>query len=397
MAPISRVQAMKYLPFRIATFVAVGSVCFVLQYGLVEMFSVYVPLVVAEILGFMLSAQLNYVLSRTFTWADRNMTENVGGVSTRGGRWLRFNLSALASVFIVNATVFALLIHLGSAQWLAILVANIASAVFTFAMNHFVVFPYRPLAVDQMPADGLQPVSSVAMFMPAHNEAENLPEVIRHAHGYFNNAGIATRSVIVVDDGSTDSTRAVLDGLQQTFPVTVVSHSVNRGYGAALRSGIEAALDTGHEWIAFCDSDGQFNPEDLSLLFDAAREHGTYVALGYRADRADNWRRRTAGRAWHAVSQSFLGFRVTDVDCGFKLFHRQALLSVVPALRGDYATISPELLARLHHAGYRFAEVAVPHYARNFGRQSGLDIRVVMGSFVGLYPIRRELAAKVGR
>jgi hypothetical protein len=73
------------------------------------------------------------------------------------------------------------------------------------------------------------------------------------------------------------------------------------------------------------------------------------------------------------------------------------LLSVMPKLRGDHATISPELLARLHHTGYRFTEVAVPHYPRGFGRQSGMNIRVMVGSFAGLYPVRREIFAEALR
>ncbi|MDT5068017.1 MAG: hypothetical protein QOJ95_810 [Mycobacterium sp.] len=381
------------LSHRLSRFVAVGSACFLLQYCLMEIFSHAVPLYFAEVFAFMLSAQANFVLSQVFTWADRNHAMDYMI------RWVKFNAGSLASVLIVNATVFSFLTAVGGAPWLSLLVANAASTAFTFVMNHFVVFRGEPLAeADGAPTEATPtPVCSVSMFMPAHNEAENLPKVIRLAHRYFDDAGIATHSVIVVDDGSTDNTLAVIDAIQPTLPVTVVSHEVNQGYGAALRSGFQAALATGHDWIAFCDSDGQFDPADLGLLFDAAQRDRVHVALGFRAHRADNWRRRTAGRTWHELSQAFLGFRATDVDCGFKLFHRDALLSVMPKLRGDYATISPELLARLHHTGYRFTEVAVPHYPRDFGRQSGMNIRVMVGSFAGLYPVRREIIAEALR
>jgi putative flippase GtrA len=381
------------LSHRILRFAAVGSACFILQYCLMKIFSGLMPLYFAEVIGFMFSAQANFALSQIFTWADRKHAIDYLM------RWVKFNVSSLASVLIVNATVFWLLTSLGSWMWLSLLSANAASTAFTFVMNHFVVFRNKPLAGQDVAPTGEAPtpVSSVSLFMPAHNEAENLPNVIRLAHNYFDDAGIAVRSVIIVDDGSTDNTLAVIDDIQSTLPVTVVSHEVNKGYGAALRSGFQAALSTGHDWIAFCDSDGQFNPADLALLFDAAQRDRAQVALGYRAHRADNWRRRTAGRTWHTLSQAFLGFRATDVDCGFKLFRREALLSVMPKLRSDYATISPELLARLHHAGHSFAEVAVPHYPRDFGRQSGMNIRVMVGSFAGLYPVRQEIFAEVQR
>ena len=380
------------LRLRIARFALVGAICLAIQYVLLTILSGVIHLYFAETIGFMLSAQLNFLLSQTFTWSDRQHSSNLAM------RWVKFNVSALMSVLIVNASVFLLLAQVGVWSWLAMLIANVASTTFTFVMNHFVVFSpedeHQSAAVDTTEFRG--PVKSASFFMPAHNEAENLPAVVRRVHEYFDAVGITERSVIVVDDGSTDNTQDVIHSLQTDLhPVTVVRHETNKGYGAALRSGFAAALATGHEWIAFCDSDGQFDPADLDIFFAAAQHADTKVVLGYRANRADGWQRRMTGKTWHQVSQTLLGFKAIDVDCGFKLFHRDALCAIAPRLRGDYATISPELLARLHHAGHPFAEVSVPHYPRSHGRQSGLKVRVVLGSFAGLYPVLRELEGRV--
>ena len=233
---------------------------------------------------------------------------------------------------------------------------------------------------------------SVALFMPAFNEATNLVRVVRKAYDFFDRAGITKRTVIVVDDGSTDDTQAVVDRLQRSHPVELVSHPTNHGYGRALRSGFNAALATGCDWIAYCDSDGQFNPADLALLLVAAYSHDVNVVLGVRAKRADSMARRAAGRGWHGVSRLVLKFNAVDVDCGFKLLHRNAIGSVASQLQSDYAAISPELLARLCRAGERFVEVPVPHYPRASGTQTGLKARVVMRSFVDLYAVRHDLA-----
>ena len=212
------------LPHRILRFAAVGTACFILQYCLMKIFSDVMHLYFAEVLAFMSSAQVNFALSQFFTWADRkNAIDYVM-------RWVKFNASSLTSVLIVNATVFWLLISLGCWMWASLLIANVASTAFTFVMNHFVVFREEPLpALDVSPTDEVAPqISSVSLFMPAHNEAENLPTVIRLAHEYFDSAGIDKRAIIVVDDGSTDDTREVIDNIQSTLPVTVVRTRATR-------------------------------------------------------------------------------------------------------------------------------------------------------------------------
>jgi glycosyltransferase involved in cell wall biosynthesis len=234
---------------------------------------------------------------------------------------------------------------------------------------------------------------SVALFMPAFNEAANVGGVVKRAHEFFDRVGISNRTIIVVDDGSTDGTPATLKDVCAAYPIEVVRHAANAGYGRALRSGFEAAIATGHEWIAFCDSDGQFDPADFALLLVAAQSHRADIILGIRAKRSDNIARRAAGRGWHGISRLLLSYDAADVDCGFKLMRRSVLASVVSQLQSDYAAISPELLARLHRAGHQFVEVPVPHYPRTYGQQTGLSPKVVLRSFVDLCAVRRELSA----
>lgn len=240
-------------------------------------------------------------------------------------------------------------------------------------------------------------VPSIALFMPAFNEAANLDGVVGRAYEFFDGMGISERAIIVVDDGSTDSTPTALADIASRHPIEVVTHETNRGYGRALRSGFEAALATGHEWIAYCDSDGQFDPADLAMLMVAAHSHKVNVVLGIRVKRADNLARRAAGRGWHGISRLVLKYDASDVDCGFKLLHRSAVAAVAAELQSDYAAISPELLARLCRAGHRMVEVPVPHYPRANGKQSGLDPKVVMRSFGDLYAVRRELGTDRAR
>lgn len=233
---------------------------------------------------------------------------------------------------------------------------------------------------------------STAMFLPAWNEAANLPIVVGEAVVYLQSRN-EPFVVIIVDDGSTDNTADVARMLEYTYPgcVKLVQHDANKGYGAALRTGFRACLETGHEWIGFCDADGQFKPHDIGKLIDTAAEQNSDLAIGYRIERADNFKRRVMGRAWHVLSRTLLGYDAKDVDCGFKVFRRHALHRLEAHLSGDHATISPEILARAFRARMKVVEVGIDHFPRKFGTQSGASLNVIWGSVMGLLFIRQRL------
>jgi putative flippase GtrA len=119
---------------RIIRFAMVGTLCYFAQFGLMVGFKHSMHIYYADLLAFLLSAQLNFVLSQFFTWSDRQHTERLLA------RWVKFNASVLVSVGVVNALVFWLLVETGLWAWLAMLIANIAGTIWTFVVNHLVVF-----------------------------------------------------------------------------------------------------------------------------------------------------------------------------------------------------------------------------------------------------------------
>lgn len=346
---------------------------------------------------FFVSTQLNFALSYRWTWAARwrGKAETVPAVLRR---LLGFNLSALAGLAI-NALAFFLAHDVaGTAPMVAALVAVVFSTSASYVIGSRVVFaspknvPSRRAEETGLLLDAIDERPGVAFFLPAHNESENLPTVVRAAHDHLVGRGEGF-TIIVVDDGSTDDTRQTLAALQEELPdvLRVVEHPSNAGYGAALRSGFRAGLETGWDRIAFCDSDRQFRPADLDRLQDGLRSADADIAIGYRLQRADNLKRRLMGRGWHVFSRLVLGYRARDVDCGFKLFRRAALATLYPNLTGNHATISPEILARAHRASLVVTEVAVPHYPRGFGKQTGANATVVYQSIRGLLDVRRVI------
>lgn len=224
---------------------------------------------------------------------------------------------------------------------------------------------------------------SISAVLPAFNESAVIVDVVRRTAAALDRAGVRRCEVVVVDDGSTDGTGDLVRGLGKELEgVRCVAHEHNRGYGAALRTGFEAASC---DLVWLLDSDGQFDPDDLHVLLEAW-EPGTLVA-GYRIARRDSALRRVYHWAFFRLVRVLLGPTVKDVNCAFKLFPRAAGVG----LTSDGAMISTELLARARDDGLRFVEVAVEHHPRVAGHATGADPRVVLRAFAELVRLRRRL------
>lgn len=215
----------------------------------------------------------------------------------------------------------------------------------------------------------------ISVVLPALNEQGNVGPAVERARVA---AGRYARvvEVIVVDDGSSDQTA---DEARQAG-ARVVSHPRNRGYGAALRSGFSAATQP---WIFQMDCDNQFDPEQLGRLVALS---DASIVIGIRVQRADDRRRIWAAWAWNQLCRVAFGLIVHDVDCGFKLIDRAAIMGL--DLRSDGAGISLELCVAARQAGLRIAEVGVQHQSRTIGSPTGLRPRVVVRGLLELYRLR---------
>lgn len=239
--------------------------------------------------------------------------------------------------------------------------------------------------------------SGLSWFFPAHNEAQNIEPLVEEALREL--PRLAERfEVICVDDGSTDGTGAIADRLAAAHPdlVRVVHHPVNRGYGAALRSGFGAAR---YPLVCFTDGDRQFRIADLGLLLDRMREPVVPgagpdaprpdVVVGYRIKRADPAIRLAYARTYRACLRLFFRLRLRDVDCACKLFRREALEGIRLASGGAF--LSAELLIKLRATDRSVVEVGVPHHPRPAGRASGANPRVVLRAVRDFWRLRIAL------
>jgi len=242
---------------------------------------------------------------------------------------------------------------------------------------------YSARRMDVPRASG--PRRTISTILPAFNEELNLEAVVGDALRVL--PELADRfEIIVVNDGSVDGTGAVATQLATASggSLRVIHHPSNRGYGAALKSGIEQAkLDL----IFFCDSDGQFTLSDLPSML-AWIDHYDMV-IGYRQQRQDPLHRRLNAAGWNLLVRAVFGLRVRDIDCAFKLFRREVFDNIRIDTVG--AMVNTEILIRALRAGFTLKELPVRHFPRHFGRQTGARLRVIAKAFYELVKIYRKL------
>lgn len=383
-----RPRGARRLPLiRFVKFGLIGSTCFGIQMAIMLLLTwqLGVHESAANAAGFWSSAQANFWLSRTFTWGDRKRA----GTASR--QWLVYNAVAGLSLG-VNAAAFWLARMVVPLGWAA-LIAVVATTMSTFVMHHFGTFRRRGMEAPS-PSEVKQLASvGISFFMPGKNEGGNLEGAVRDVSETLDAIG-APHTIIVVDDGSTDDTPYVVARLKERYAaLRCIRHEHNRGYGAALRTGFAASYATGHGFIAFFDADRQFQAQDLVTLLTRMIQTDADVVVGNRAHRADSLKRKVMGVGWHWLSRLTLGFRIRDVDCGFKLFRREVFDRILPHLDAEYAAISPQLMTLLTRSGFRIAEADVEHFSRAHGEQTGSNRGVVVRSLEELVRIRRAADA----
>lgn len=178
--------------------------------------------------------------------------------------------------------------------------------------------------------------TSVSVLIPAFDEAEGIRSVVEgvlaHQHG---------AEVVFCDDGSSDGTAAALDGL----PVRIVQHRVNRGYGAAWKTLAEQA--TGRT-IVFFDGDGQFDPADITRVLDTFEAGGHDLVSAARIGGAGRPIGRRPGK-WvlRRFANWFSPVPISDVNCGLRVFDREAFLPYLPLLPDGFSCSTTSLLAYL--------------------------------------------------
>ncbi len=211
----------------------------------------------------------------------------------------------------------------------------------------------------------------LSIIMPAYNEESNIETTIRAAHKVLAGMGVEGE-IVVTNDGSRDRTQELLERLSGDYPnLVVVNHQKNLGYGAALKSAVQASKG---EYVATIDSDGQFDISELPTFF-APHPNGNAVVTGYRKKKQDTAFRVAANRGLNMFITVLFGARLTDINCAFRVYRGDALRSINIESRGYQAP--SEIILKMMMLGAGVKEVAVSHYARSGGQSKLRPFRTI--------------------
>ncbi len=211
-------------------------------------------------------------------------------------------------------------------------------------------------------------MTTLSVVIPAYNEEDGIAEIMNRVLAVEKDlppVGVDTLELLVVNDGSRDRTAEIARQIAAQVPnVRVISHPVNRGYGAALKTGFAAARG---ELIGFLDADGTYPPEHFPQLCREALK-GAELVIGSRMAGAESGMPlvRKVGNFIFANMISILGGqRITDSASGMRVFHRRILERIYPL--PDGLNLTPIMSTRAIHEKIRMVEIPIP-YSERLGR-----------------------------
>jgi len=199
----------------------------------------------------------------------------------------------------------------------------------------------------------------LSVIIPVYNEKATIQEILKQVR-----AVNLAHEIIIVDDGSTDGTRALLKAEEQQPGTTVIYHEHNQGKGAAVRTGFDRA--TGDIYL-IQDADLEYDPRDYPMLLRPIEEGRVKVVYGSRFLGP-----RKAMLFWHMLGNKFLTLLtnvlyntiLSDMETCYKVF-RADVVKGIP-LRSRRFEFEPEITAKVLKRGHRIFEVPISYYGREY-------------------------------
>lgn len=232
----------------------------------------------------------------------------------------------------------------------------------------------------------------ISVVFPAFNEQGNILKAVSDAN-LFLKKNFQKYEIIVVNNGSRDKTKPIVQKLQKTNKhIKLVNLTTNQGYGSGLRAGFTKAK---YQLVFYTDSDNQFDIKEIKLLMPYAYKYD--LICGYRKKRQDPQMRLITAGTYNLLINFLFGLWMKDIDCAFKLYNKKVFDTI--KLHANTGLIDAEVLLKARKAGFSFSpQLGVSHYPRLVGAttyeggvQGLVKPQVVIDIFAEIKKLWKEL------
>ena len=221
----------------------------------------------------------------------------------------------------------------------------------------------------------MKKVSSLTIAIPAYNEAGSIENVVAQAISAAKKL-VRDFEILVVDDGSTDGTGAIVAKHPE---VKLITHTKNQGFSGAIKSCYKNATK---KLVFLLPADGQIKAGDCKLFLD--KIDSADVVVGYRKHNPESWSRKLNSAVFHALYRTLFGVRLREISTSI-LWRKKVLDTINITAIPRSALIEPEVVYKAWAAGWRFAEVAIPYYPRTTGKPKGTNPIMILMTIKELF------------
>ncbi|MEM0096322.1 MAG: glycosyltransferase family 2 protein [Candidatus Bathyarchaeia archaeon] len=198
----------------------------------------------------------------------------------------------------------------------------------------------------------------VAVLMPVHNEDKIIEEVVTEFYSVI--GSIMPLELVLSEDGSTDATRDVIEGLSRKIPLKAILSPHRKGYAGGIKDGLTLVES---EYVLITDSDGQHDPKDFWKLWELRTKYD--IVSGYREKRADPLYRRVMSKTFQMMVKHACGLpNFVDMTAPFKLMETKVAKEIAKECKYMSESFWNEFIARAYSKGLSIIEIPVNHRSR---------------------------------
>ncbi len=233
-------------------------------------------------------------------------------------------------------------------------------------------------------------LSSLSLVLLAYNEEQIISQMVSSAASMGMKLAKGYEVVVVCFEGSTDKTNQVVRsmGKKDKHIRQVMQPIAEKGYGVALRMGIEAAK---LEYVFYTDADGQFHLDELPLLLPYLENFD--IVSGFRKRRQDPFGRILSSKVYNILIRILFGLKMRDIDSAFKIYKRKMFTTF--RIRSKGGLVDAEILIKAKNHGFKIKEIPVTHYPRPVGKSNYgtgfIKPSIILGVFREIRALWKEL------